>query len=97
MGSIRVTDFGGIIPRRSERLLPNNGAQVAVNCNLSSGELTPFKYSAKAYTSGKTGPLLTAEHIADDASSAWLTWRLWPGSSANATTGAAWAMVPGAS
>lgn len=74
MGAVTITDFGGIIPRRSERLLPNNAAQVAVNCNLSSGELTPFKSPSRVHISAKSGPLLNINRIVDGASAAWLTW-----------------------
>lgn len=37
--SIRVTLFGGIIPRLSDRGLPDNAAQFALNAKLYSGEL----------------------------------------------------------
>lgn len=57
MGAIRITAFGGIIPRTSERLIPDNAAQIATNCRLSSGELEPFNAPALSYTSAKTGPL----------------------------------------
>lgn len=74
MGAIRLTQFGGIIPRTSERLIPDNAAQVAVNCRLSSGELVPFNVGAERYTSAKAGPLLAIHRIEEGASAAWLTW-----------------------
>lgn len=74
MGATRITDFGGIIPRRSERLLPDNAAQIAVNCKLSSGELVPLNAPASKYVSSKTGPLLAIARIVEGASSYWLTW-----------------------
>lgn len=36
-----LSSFAGISPRVSARLLQNTAAQVAVNCNLSSGAITP--------------------------------------------------------
>ena len=36
---IRITLFGGIIPRLSDRGLPDNAAQFALNAKLYSGEL----------------------------------------------------------
>lgn len=39
MAKIRVEDFGGIVPRRSNRLLPNNFGTIAANTKLWSGEL----------------------------------------------------------
>lgn len=74
MGAIRLTQFGGIIPRTSERLIPDNAAQIAVNCRLSSGELMPFNAGAKRYTSAKTGPLLAIHRIEENGSEAWLGW-----------------------
>lgn len=74
MGAIRLTQFGGIIPRTSERLIPDNAAQVAVNCRLSSGELEPFNAGAKRYTSAKTGPLLAIHRIEESGADAWLGW-----------------------
>lgn len=35
----KVTDFGGLIPRRQSRLLPDQMAEQAANCDLSSGQL----------------------------------------------------------
>lgn len=39
MASIKIQNFAGIAPRYSTRLLPQNGAQVAANAKLLSGEL----------------------------------------------------------
>lgn len=74
MGSVRITNFGGIVPRTSERLLPDNAAQIAINCRLSSGELEPFNTGAKVYSSAKVGPLLAIHRIEDGGSYAWLAW-----------------------
>lgn len=74
MGAIRLTGFGGILPRTSERLIPDNAAQIATNCRLSSGELIPFNAGAESYSSAKTGPLLAIHRIEENASDAWLTW-----------------------
>lgn len=39
MTAIRITNFGGIIPRVADRLLPDQAAQYALNAKLLSGEL----------------------------------------------------------
>lgn len=39
MTVLRVTNFGGLIPRAGERLLPDNAARVALNSKLLSGEI----------------------------------------------------------
>ncbi len=38
-----IMPFAGIMPRVSARLLPNQNAQVATNCNFDSGQLNPSK------------------------------------------------------
>lgn len=42
-GSIVIEDFGGRMPRRSARLLPDNFSQVAENCNLIYGDLRGYQ------------------------------------------------------
>lgn len=73
MGGIRLTNFGGIIPRRSSRLIPDNAAQRASNCRLTSGELRPFNAPENVYESSKAS-LLSIFRIVEGAASAWLTW-----------------------
>ncbi len=43
MTVLRVSGFGGIIPRLGKRLLPNNNAQYALNSQLFSGELRSWQ------------------------------------------------------
>lgn len=78
MGAIRIgpptMPFGGIVPRTSPRAIADNAAQIATNCRLSSGEFEPYNAPALAYSSAKTGPLLTIHRIEEGASEAWLTW-----------------------
>lgn len=45
MTSFRTTNFGGMVPRLSERLLPDASARIAANCNVASGELVPMRRS----------------------------------------------------
>ena len=75
MGAIRLTSFGGVLPRTAERLIPDNAAQIAVNCRLSSGELIPFNQGERVYSSFKLGPFQTIHRIEDGAASAWLAWQ----------------------
>lgn len=42
MTSLKIENFSGIMPRRSARLLPDNGATVAANAKLLSGELRGY-------------------------------------------------------
>lgn len=42
MGAIRIQDFSGLIPRRSDRLLPDTSATIARNTKLLQGELRGY-------------------------------------------------------
>lgn len=74
MGAIRLTQFGGIVPRTSERLIPDNAAQIAANVRLTDGELVPTYDAKTVYTTGKSGDQLAMFRASDGASYAWLTW-----------------------
>lgn len=74
MPGIKIQDFGGILPRRSERLLPDNAAQICVNYDVSNGELVPLKMPSLDSPSTKAGPLPTIHRIAENGAKAWLTW-----------------------
>jgi hypothetical protein len=50
LGSLRVTNFGGIIPRLSDRALPDNNAQYALNAKLFSGDLRAWWQPAHLHT-----------------------------------------------
>jgi hypothetical protein len=49
MTAFRIAGFSGLVPRLAKQLLAPNQAQVATNCNLTSGDLRP-----------RNGPLLVA-------------------------------------
>lgn len=49
---IKITDFGGIIPRTASRNLAPNMAEVAENVNLEHGTLKPFKSPRKISEEG---------------------------------------------
>jgi len=74
MGAITIKQFGGIIPRTSRRLIPEQAAQIAVNCRLSDGELVPFKQPKSVYDSVKQGPLLSIYRAYENGNYAWMTW-----------------------
>lgn len=59
MSGFKVTDFGGVIPKLGSRLLPNNGAQVAQNVKLFSGELRSWLRASVVNTPSKGGNLLS--------------------------------------
>lgn len=74
MGAIRIANFGGIVPRTSERLIGDTSATVALNVNLTDGELRPLRQPARRYTSAKSAPLETIYRIVSGGDYAWLTW-----------------------
>ena len=42
MGTLRISNFGGSVPKLGARVLPDNMAQFAINAKLYSGELRPY-------------------------------------------------------
>lgn len=73
--AFRITAFGGISPRTSPRLLPDNLGQVANNLKRSSGEIRPIASPSVVLTPAKTMPPLTM-YIARTALLApqWFSW-----------------------
>ena len=55
----KITGFLGVLPRTSERLLPEMAAQAAENINLTSGEIRPVRPPYQAFI-----PSINAEHYA---------------------------------
>lgn len=50
MPGLKLIGFTGEIPRMSPRLLPNMGAQLAMNCRLTRGDLSPIRKSRFTYS-----------------------------------------------
>jgi hypothetical protein len=71
MTAIRITNFGGIIPKLAERLLPENSAQMAANTKLASGELRPMRKAKKVYTPASALSVNSIFKAGD-------TWIVWP-------------------
>lgn len=68
MPPIKLQTFGGIQPLLDARLLPEYGAQVALNCNLEQGTIKPYRLPAtvQAVPAGTRSVFLYR--------GAWLTW-----------------------
>jgi len=43
MAAIRITKFGGLLPSSDKTMIPDNAAQTAINCRLTSGTLDAYK------------------------------------------------------
>ncbi len=65
---IEIGGFQGEVPRVNPRLLPNTHAQIAENCRLLDGSLSPFRIPELAHTLGATA-LSIYKH-----GSEWLGW-----------------------
>lgn len=74
--ALRLTGFGGMIPRLSARALPAPYAQLAANCSLLSGELRPMRVSKFVYAP-TAGAVLSAFRVDDT------TWFSWPTANVN--------------
>ena len=74
MTGFKIDKFGGVIPRRGSRLLPNNGAQIAQNVKLFSGELRSWLKTTQAAISTKTGTPKSMYRIYSTATDYWMTW-----------------------
>ena len=54
MSRIRINSFAGMVPRITSRHLDDNQAQVATNCQLTSGALRPWRDKKQVATLAKT-------------------------------------------
>lgn len=70
MPSIRVQNFGGLAPRISDRLLPQNAATIADNCKLWSGEIRPFRSPKPDPSVLRDGFIETVHNV----NGIWLSW-----------------------
>ena len=57
MTTLVLRPFGGLVPRTAAQLLPDSGAQQAVNCILTSGEIRPTRAAEFISTPTNTGAL----------------------------------------
>lgn len=74
MSGFKISNFGGVVPRLGPRLLPANGAQIAKNVKLFSGELRSWQKTTAVNTPTKGGALKSMYRMYDTASNYWLAW-----------------------
>lgn len=70
----RISPFAGLAPKVAPELLPDNGAQVAVNCRVNTGDLSPLRGSTAAGSTTKAGTPTSIFRIDETAGAAWLAW-----------------------
>lgn len=71
MGAIKLTNFDGIYPRVSPRLLPDMAAQVALNCRLTNGELVPFSQPNLNATISAPTPFVSIYRLYENGAFDW--------------------------
>jgi len=73
VAGFKLHTFGGVIPRREPRLLPNNAAQVAENVKLFSGALVSWKKAVTVNAPTRSGTLKSMYRMYSTATDYWLT------------------------
>lgn len=74
MGALRISPFAGIAPKIAPELLPENGAQFAVNCRVNTGDLSPLRGPSTVGSTTVSGTPQSIFRIDEDAGTAWLAW-----------------------
>jgi hypothetical protein len=74
MAAQKITNFLGILPRTAERLLPDMAAQIAENCNLTSGEIRPTRPAFQVHIPLVVGEKQSAYRAYNGTDEKWITW-----------------------
>ncbi len=74
MSAFRISGFSGLVPRLAKQLLAANQAQVATNCNLTSGDLRPRNGARHAFSPMTDQDIQSMFRIEKDGNEKWLTW-----------------------
>lgn len=72
----KISSFRGVIPRLDTELLPNECAQVALDCRIESGTLTPWMSPLQIATPTKSGTIASIYRWGQSAPEAqyWFNW-----------------------
>ena len=71
---VKISPFGGMLPRVGSRLLPDSGAQLANNIKLQSGEVKPLRAAKVVNEPNKPLPALSIYRARYGEQAAWMTW-----------------------
>lgn len=74
MAGFRISNFSGLVPRAAKQLLAPNQAQVATNCNLTSGDLRPRNGTKLAYSPTIANDIKSMFRMEKDGQEKWLVW-----------------------
>src|SRR5687768_9913211 len=72
--AFRLEGFSGLVPRLARQLLAPNQAQVATNCNLTSGDLRPRNGPLHVFTPIVEGDVKSMFRMEKDGNEKWLAW-----------------------
>ncbi|HJT51949.1 MAG TPA: hypothetical protein VJ734_08425, partial [Nitrosospira sp.] len=74
MTAFRISGFSGLVPRLAKQLLGSNQAQVATNCNLTSGDLRPGNGPLLVFSPRIDGEIVSMFRMEKDGNEKWLAW-----------------------
>ncbi|HET7060543.1 MAG TPA: hypothetical protein VFI43_00030 [Nitrosospira sp.] len=74
MTAFRISGFSGLVPRVAKQLLAPNQAQVAVNCNLTSGDLRPRNGLRLIHAPTIDNDIVSMFRMEKDGNEKWLAW-----------------------
>ena len=74
MTAFRIAGFSGLVPRLAKQLLAPNQAQVATNCNLTSGDLRPRNGLRLVFSPVIDSDIASMFRIEKDGNEKWLAW-----------------------
>lgn len=74
MTAFRIAGFSGLVPRLAKQLLAPNQAQVATNCNLTSGDLRPRNGLRLVFSPIIDSDIASMFRIEKDGNEKWLAW-----------------------
>ena len=74
MTAFRIAGFSGLVPRLAKQLLALNQAQVATNCNLTSGDLRPRNGPLHVFSPVIGNDIKSMFRMEKDGNEKWLAW-----------------------
>ena len=74
MSAFRISGFSGLVPRLAKQLLAPHQAQVATNCDLTSGDLRPRNGPKAVFTAAISNDIVSMFRMEKDGNEKWLAW-----------------------
>jgi hypothetical protein len=74
MSAFRISGFSGLVPRLAKQLLGSSQAQVATNCNLTSGDLRPRNGPLPVFSPIIDNDIVSMFRMENEGNEKWLAW-----------------------